>query len=177
MKVRNTFIIFIVSGFWHGANWTFIAWGTLNAIYFLPILLTKNNRRNLNTVSEGKHLPTFKEFSSMALTFGLTVIAWIFFRADNIGHALTYIYDLTFGLFDSGNFSDSYSTLFKVGFPFIFIAIGFIIVEWFGRNKSHALVSVSFTKYSFVRWSFYSLVLLIIFVYGGKEQEFIYFQF
>src|SRR5690606_34552897 len=88
LKVRNTFIIFIVSGFWHGANWTFIVWGALNAIYFLPLLLTNNNRNNLEIVAQGKYFPTWKEWLAMCITFGLTVFAWIFFRAENIGHAL-----------------------------------------------------------------------------------------
>ena len=57
MKVRNTFAIFLVSGFWHGANWTFIIWGALNAIYFLPLLFTNNNRKNLGVVAEGKLFP------------------------------------------------------------------------------------------------------------------------
>lgn len=87
IKVRNTFIIFVVSGFWHGANWTFIVWGTLNAIYFLPLLLTNNNRNNLEIVAQGKFLPSGKELFSMFVTFGLIVFAWIFFRAENIGHA------------------------------------------------------------------------------------------
>lgn len=91
MKVRNTFIIFIVSGFWHGANWTFIIWGALNAIYFLPLLLTNSNRNNLETVAQGKILPSVKESLFMLLTFGLTVFAWIFFRAENVGHAISYI--------------------------------------------------------------------------------------
>ena len=91
MKVRNTFIIFIVSGFWHGANWTFIVWGALNALYFLPLLLTNNNRKNLETVAQGQLLPSGRETFSILLTFGLTVVAWIFFRAENINHALNYI--------------------------------------------------------------------------------------
>lgn len=65
MKVRNTFIIFIVSGFWHGANWTFIIWGALNAIYFIPLLLTKTNRQNQGVVAENSHLPSLKEFFQM----------------------------------------------------------------------------------------------------------------
>ena len=88
MKVRNTFIIFIVSGFWHGANWTFIVWGALNAIYFLPLLLAKKNRSNLGTVAEGKLLPSLKELFYMGLTFGLTVIAWVFFRAKECDDAV-----------------------------------------------------------------------------------------
>ena len=91
MKVRNTFAIFLVSGFWHGANWTFIIWGALNAIYFLPLLLTNNNRKNLGVVAEGKLLPSFRELIAMLTTFTLTVFAWIFFRAENISHAFDYI--------------------------------------------------------------------------------------
>ena len=79
MKVRNTFAIFIVSGFWHGANWTFIVWGTLHAIYFLPLLLTNKNRKNLEIVAQGNFLPTVKEFLQMLFTFTLTVFAWIIF--------------------------------------------------------------------------------------------------
>ena len=84
MKVRNTFAIFLVSGFWHGANWTFIIWGALNAIYFLPLLLTNNNRKNLGVVAEGKLFPHLRELFAMLTTFSLTVFAWIFFRAENI---------------------------------------------------------------------------------------------
>jgi alginate O-acetyltransferase complex protein AlgI len=65
IKIRNTFIIFILSGFWHGANWTFIVWGGLNAIYFLPLLLLNKNRVNTNTVAQGRYLPSFKEFFQM----------------------------------------------------------------------------------------------------------------
>ena len=88
-KIRNTFIIFLVSGFWHGANWTFIFWGGLNAIYFLPLLLTNRNRNNIGVVAENTFLPSFKELFQMTTTFLLTVIAWVFFRAENILHANT----------------------------------------------------------------------------------------
>ena len=91
MKVRNTLIIFIVSGFWHGANWTFIIWGLLNALYIMPSILFKTNRNNLDTVSKGKYLPTLKEFISMTITFSLTVFAWIFFRSDSLKEAYRII--------------------------------------------------------------------------------------
>ncbi len=91
VKIRNTFIIFIVSGFWHGANWTFIVWGALNALYFLPLLLSKQNRRNMDTVAQGKIFPSMKEFFLMGLTFCLTALSWIFFRANDIDHAVSYI--------------------------------------------------------------------------------------
>ena len=91
MKIRNTFIIFLVSGFWHGANWTFIIWGALNALYFLPLLLGGKNRNHLEVVAYDKSLPSFKEILQIGVTFGLTVFAWIFFRAENLGHAFGYI--------------------------------------------------------------------------------------
>jgi len=91
MKIRNTFIIFLVSGFWHGANWTFIIWGGLNALYFLPLLLAKKNRKNIDTVAQDKIFPSVRESLSMIGTFSLTVLAWIFFRAESLPHALNYL--------------------------------------------------------------------------------------
>src|SRR5690606_25071267 len=91
MKIRNTFIIFLVSGFWHGANWTFIIWGGLNALYFLPLLLVNRNRKNMEVVAQGKILPSLRESLSMLGTFSLTVLAWIFFRAESVRHALDYL--------------------------------------------------------------------------------------
>jgi len=87
MKIRNTFIIFIVSGFWHGANWTFVIWGFLNALYIMPSIIFKTNRNNLEIVAKGKYLPTIKEFIAISITFSLTVFAWIFFRASDVTHA------------------------------------------------------------------------------------------
>ena len=91
MKIRNIFIIFIASGFWHGANWTFIVWGALNALYFIPLMLMNKNRVNLDTVAEGKLLPSIKDLSKMSLTFLCTLFAWIFFRAESITQAVSYI--------------------------------------------------------------------------------------
>ena len=89
--VRNTFVIFLVSGFWHGANWTFIAWGAYHALLFLPLILLGKNRKYTNTVAEGRILPTLKEAGQMILTFFLAVFGWIIFRADSIGQAREYV--------------------------------------------------------------------------------------
>ena len=91
MKVRNTFAIFLVSGFWHGASWTFLVWGLLNALYFLPLLLLKQNRKNTNTVAENSWLPSPRECVQMGITFFITVIAWVFFRAENLTDAFLYL--------------------------------------------------------------------------------------
>lgn len=89
--LHNTLIVFVVSGFWHGANLTFIFWGLLNAIYFIPLLLGKTNRRHLGNISEGRLLPTIGDSLKIMLTFSLTVFGWIFFRAQSITHAFEYI--------------------------------------------------------------------------------------
>jgi D-alanyl-lipoteichoic acid acyltransferase DltB (MBOAT superfamily) len=173
MKVRNTFIIFIVSGFWHGANWTFIVWGALNAIYFLPLLLTNNNRNNLETVAQGKSFPSIKEISFMLLTFGLTVFAWIFFRAENIGHAISYISEiLSPSLFSIPKFGGMYNALITI------ILVGvFVLIEWLGRERQYAIEHLGLKWKRPLRYSMYYAIILAIFWFGGKEQQFIYFQF
>ena len=172
MKVRNTFIIFIVSGFWHGANWTFIVWGALNAIYFLPLLLTNNNRNNLETIALGKFFPSLKEFCFMLLTFGLTVFAWIFFRAENIGHAVQYISDI---FKHPGSFL-SLGIYWKYKTIIILISI-FILIEWIGRDGQYAISKIGLKWRSPFRYAFYYALIIAIFWFGGKEQKFIYFQF
>jgi D-alanyl-lipoteichoic acid acyltransferase DltB (MBOAT superfamily) len=139
MKVRNTFIIFIVSGFWHGANWTFMVWGLLNAIYFLPLLLTKNNRNNLDVVAQGRYFPNIKEFASVLLTFSLTVFAWIFFRAENIAHAYSYISAMfSSTLLDAPSFTTS-SRIQYESLITLFEIVVFILVEWVGREGQHGI--------------------------------------
>ena len=173
MKVRNTFVIFIVSGFWHGANWTFIAWGLLNAIYFLPLLLTSKNRVNLGVVADGRILPSFKEFIQILSTFGLTVLAWIFFRAENIQHAFSYISEI----FSPSLFSvPAFSDLPKVGTVAILLLV-FIVIEWMGRRNEYAIEHLGLKWKKPLRYAFYYILILALFYFGGQEQQFIYFQF
>ncbi|GGZ37953.1 O-acyltransferase [Echinicola pacifica] len=174
MKVRNTFIIFIVSGFWHGANWTYIVWGILNAIYFLPLLLTNNNRNNLETIAQGKFFPSIKEFSFMLITFGLTVFAWIFFRAENMGHAISYISEiLSPSIFSIPKFTDMSRALMTI----ILIAI-FVLVEWKGREGHFAISHIGQRWHRSLRWTFYSLIIFAIGMFmPSVESPFIYFQF
>ncbi|MCD4696068.1 MAG: MBOAT family protein [Bacteroidales bacterium] len=169
MKVRNTFIIFIVSGFWHGANWTFIIWGALNAIYFLPLLILKRNRTNIDIVAQNKYLPSLKDILNISLTFSLTVLAWVFFRAENLGHALSYI---------TGIFSSSLFTFPESVPKMTILLLGlFVITEWIGRDKEYAIDELGITWAKPFRWSFYYGLVLLVLLYGGRPQEFIYFQF
>lgn len=172
-KIRNTFIIFIVSGFWHGANWTFIVWGALNAIYFLPLMLLNKNRQNFEIVAYDKTLPNFREFLSILVTFTLTVLAWIFFRAENIGHAISYISEIfSSSLFTIPNIEGG-GRIFKIGA----LIVLFIGLEWAGRNHEYALEKFGYTWRPVYRWTFYYALVLIIFLFTGEEQQFIYFQF
>lgn len=174
MKVRNTFIIFLVSGFWHGANWTFIVWGAINAIYFLPLLLTNKNRDNLGIMAQGRYFPTAKESLLMLKTFGLTVFAWIFFRAENIGHAFQYI---------SGIFSGSLfkAPMFQEGERYqlvLILVLVFMLLEWQGREGEYAIAQLGQKWYRPLRWGFYSLILFAIGMFmPSNESPFIYFQF
>ena len=173
MKIRNTFIIFLVSGFWHGANWTFIVWGVLNALYFLPLLIRQENRKNLDIVAEGKYLPTFKELRAMLFTFILSAFAWIFFRAENISHAYSFIGEIfSFSFFDFPNFYEQ-----RRAFTIIVLIVLFMIVEWVGREKDFAIQGIGIKWRRSLRFSFYYVIVIFILWFSGKEQEFIYFQF
>ena len=176
MKVRNTFVIFLVSGFWHGANWTFIIWGALNAIYFLPLLLTNNNRKNLGVVAEGKLLPSFRELFEMLTTFLLTVFAWIFFRAENINHAFSYIG----GIFSESIFSQPVfksTNQYIVALMTLLLVCFFLTVEWLARKDKFPIENL-FTGNRIKRYLFYfTLILFMYFFYPRTEPDFIYFQF
>jgi alginate O-acetyltransferase complex protein AlgI len=174
MKVRNTFIIFLVSGFWHGANWTFIVWGLLNALFIMPAIIFKTNRNNLDIVSQGKLLPTLKELLSMIITFSLTVLAWIFFRSNTIDQAFHYISRL---------FSNSFFSLpiYKTGvlsIPILILTVLFIIVEWMGRGQQYAIANLFSQKARVYRWAFYSIIIFLLGMFMVTEETpFIYFQF
>ena len=172
-KIRNTFIIFIVSGFWHGANWTFIIWGLLNAIYIMPSILFNTNRNNIEIVAKGKIFPNVREFISILITFILTVFAWIFFRASTVSQAYNYI---------SVIFSSSFFSIpvFKnqfASYPILVLIIIFFIFEWFGREKTFAIEDTFSKNKKWVRLGFYYLLIITIFLFAGDNQQFIYFQF
>ena len=174
-KVRNTFIIFLVSGFWHGANWTFIIWGLLNALYIMPSIIFNTNRNNLDVVAQGKYLPSLKEFLQIGLTFGLTVFAWIFFRAENVAHALSYISEIfSSSFFTKPSLLMKHTLLTKPLFLLIFI---FILIEWLGRQQQYAIAVLTNSWPKAIRYLFYYLIIIGILWFSGKEQQFIYFQF
>ena len=164
LKVRNTFAIFIVSGFWHGANWTFIIWGLINALLFLPLLLAKRNRSNLND-------PEISDLHRILLTFSITTIAWIFFRADSLSHAIDYLQNIA--IWNSGKSLSIKPTLV------VYIALLFF-GDWIGRKHDFALNTLSegiLSKSPWLRLTLYLSLAYLILLYIGGQQNFIYFQF
>jgi len=169
LNARNVFIIFIVSGFWHGANWTFIAWGALNALYFLPLLLLNKNRVNTDTVAEGRFLPNMKEIFQIVLTFSITLIAWVFFRSESVIQAIDYVR----GIFSMSLFSLPEVYSFDI---LLFIPL-FLLAEWLQREKQHALQFDKIILPKVFRWGIYYVIIMVILFYSGDQKQFIYFQF
>ncbi|HMC97385.1 MAG TPA: MBOAT family O-acyltransferase, partial [Flavobacteriales bacterium] len=168
-RVRNTFIIFLLSGFWHGANWTFIIWGALHALFFLPLLLAGKNRNNLTIVARDRVLPTLREFGGMLLTFTCVVFAWIFFRADDLTQALDYLGRIASpSLFTA---PDVFSRMSMVLIAF------FLAMEWAGRRGTYGLQQIGRRWPRAARWAMYYGILVLIFRFTGKTEVFIYFQF
>ena len=171
LKVRNTFIIFLVSGFWHGANWTFLMWGLLNALYFIPLLISNKNRENIDIVAKDKMFPSFKELVQIISTFSLTVIAWIFFRSDNLSQAfliISKIFSPT--LFICPNITN------QMIINTILLLI-FISIEWIGRDGEYALERLLLKNKIYFRWMMYFILMFLILIFSDNQQEFIYFQF
>lgn len=169
IAVRNTFVIFLVSGFWHGASWNFIVWGLIHALGFLPLLLMGQNRRNLSGVAaEYKRFPNFRELYQMLSTFAFVTLAWVFFRAEDLSHAFGYIQKMMVSLITEG---PGYPGG-KLAIPYIF---PLVMIDWFLRRDSRDL---KIWDDSYLRWLTYLLLGAIVYLYFGKrEVSFIYFQF
>ncbi len=164
--VRNTFVIFLVSGLWHGANWTFLAWGAFHACLFLPLILLGKNRKYTDTVAEGRWLPGIKELGQMALTFVLAALGWVLFRSQSIGEAMEFYNGMV-----SGGMASFNPPMRSIVFVMLML-----VVEWLQRGREHGL-DMSGVRYGVVRYACYLTTLAMIFVYGIFNETFIYFQF
>jgi alginate O-acetyltransferase complex protein AlgI len=166
-SIRNTAIVFMVSGLWHGANWTFIFWGALHALFFLPLLLTNQNRRYLEPIAG--RLPRPGELLRMIWTFVLVDLAWIFFRADDVQSAFAYLRGI------------AQPSLLSLPDPLpvkLLALIGFMLaVEWLNRREAHGLALLGKARIATpLRWAAY-LVIAVTLPFGGSSNAFIYFQF
>jgi D-alanyl-lipoteichoic acid acyltransferase DltB (MBOAT superfamily) len=168
--MRNTLVIFTVSGFWHGANWTFIVWGIYHAILFFPLFLMRKNRKYTDIVAAGHKLPSLHEFGQMLVTFFLAVIGWIIFRASTMQDAVQYVVCM---------FTKFQFEMFPYGKPGMVYCLLFLVIEWLQREKEFPL-QLSHTgilRFKPARWALYAVMVYAAALLGGTQQEFIYFQF
>jgi len=172
--VRNTFIIFLLSGFWHGANWTFIAWGAYHAILFLPLILTGKNRKYTNQIAEGRLLPTLKETGQMLLTFFLAVIGWIIFRAESIGQAWEYVC----GMCDKSMFTVPWLISRAFYIPLFVSIMTMLVFEWITKAKNHPFALNELRINTWIKRLCYIVITLLTIWWGNfAYNQFIYFQF
>lgn len=168
--VRNIFLVFLISGLWHGANWTFIIWGLFHAcLISLYILLHINTKPNI--VSKGQLLPSLMDIIQMSLTFFLVILGWIVFRADSLYQVWSFINRMF------STFFDDYHIVFER--RYIIYGILLLGIEWVQRDKQHALQisNIRLFKYKITRWSLYVILIITILGAMGQSQSFIYFQF
>ena len=166
--VRNIFIVFLLSAFWHGADWTFLSWGLLHTLYFLPLVLTKTNRDHLQVAAAGKILPSLKELVRIVFTFILVTFAWIFFRSVTVTDAFGYVRRM---------FVNVWSVPEVRPWQVMLLVLMFFIVEWTGRHNTFAIELTGRTWQRPARWAFYYLLAAFILMYAQQQQVFIYFQF
>ncbi len=168
LTVRNTAIVFLASGLWHGANWTFIVWGALHAVFFMPLLLSGANRRHLEPIAGP--FPRPMDVLRICWTFLLVDLAWIFFRADNVGAAFTYLRGMV------------HPSIFSLPDPLparLLLLIAVMLgVEWINRKEAHGLALAGrMTVPMPVRWAMYLAIAATLPLFGGTSDAFIYFQF
>ena len=165
---RNIFVIFLITGFWHGANWTFIFWGFLHALLFLPLIFIKRKRYR-GVTAKGKLFPSFKELFLMIRTFYIFGTIGIFFMSTSIHQGVRFIKNMfSFSIFE-----------FPVLPPIeACLAIIFLlIVEWLQREKEHGLELKGLKIPGIIRWTFYVSLVFVILTFSGRESDFVYFQF
>ena len=167
VKIKNIFIVFFLTGLWHGARWNFIVWGILNAIYIMPVILTKKEK--LKPIAQGRNLPNTKEILSIILTFNLFALTSIFMRTTNISDAIYFI---------SKIFSASLFSIPEVRpLYFIVLLIVFFCAEWVTRESKFVLDQLGLKWKRSFRLKLYLTLAIAILWCGFKEQEFFYFQF
>lgn len=170
--IRNTLIVFFVSGLWHGANWTFICWGLYHACLIALYILFGINTKSKDVVAQGRLLPSVRELFQLTITFFLAVIGWIIFRSENMPQAYEFLCRMFTTMFDQGLY-------IAHGKRYLIWGFLMLLFEWLQRDKQHALQlsHKGLFRYAPARFTLYSVLVYIMFLYAGTVQTFIYFQF
>ena len=133
LTARNILIVFLLSGLWHGANWTFVLWGLYHGMLLSLLFIIGSGAKYKDIVADGRWLPSLKEAGQMIVTFIMVLIGWIIFRAENISQ----LAGIGSKLFSSDDFFNLYGSGLRAD---IFVFIGFMLIaEWLQRTKQHVL--------------------------------------
>ena len=170
--IRNVFIVWGVSGLWHGANWTFVCWGLFHATLLAVYNIFGINTKYQHVVAYGRYLPNIREALQLVLTFFLAVIGWIIFRAETMTQAWEYLSRMLTTPYVAGQEIIDTKNMLLSGF-------GLLLVEWLQRDKQHALQlpASGIFKYAAARYFLYLLIIVLMVLFSGTVQTFIYFQF
>lgn len=170
-QVFNVMVTFTVSGLWHGANWTFVLWGVLNGLYFIPLVVARRHRQHLLVVAAGRTFASPKELLQMGTTFFLTLVAWVFFRAESVSDAFGFLRRAFLHPF-AGELPPA--SRFALATT---LALAGLAIEWLQREREHAFEISPNTPRAW-RWGlYYATCLALLFLGNFSEEEFIYFQF
>lgn len=161
-SIRNIFVVFLVSGFWHGANWTFIFWGLFHSFLFLPSFILNTNRKYTSSIiAENTLFPTPKEFLQVGITFLLVTLGWVFFRSETLLDSFNYLNQMIFDMSLPNNEIDG-----------IIYVLVLLILDFFMRKNER--IEIYYFKYD---WLFFSILIILILEKFGNYKEFIYYQF
>lgn len=167
--VRNIMAVFLLSGLWHGADWSFVAWGAYHGLLLVLLVLLNRNVKYGHVVACDKTLPSFREFGQMLLVFALATFGWMMFRADNMTQFMDYTHRMCS--------SDILSVPQAGGYAILFINIAFMFVlEWFMRHNAHGL-DIRHIRYATARYALYGMIFILVLLFGGHTENFIYLYF
>ena len=167
--IRNIMIVFLLSGLWHGADWSFVAWGAYHGLLLMLLILLNQNTKYEHVVAYNKWFPSIKELGQMVLVFALATFGWMMFRADNMVQFMDYTACMCR--------ADILSMPYTSGNHAVFVNIGVLFVtEWLMRNKKHGL-DYSNIRCSAVRYMLYGVIFVLVLIFGGHTENFIYMYF
>jgi len=162
--IRNITVVFLVSGFWHGANWTFIFWGGMHALFYMPLIFLKKKLPDTSFTP----ITHFKEFIKITGTFSIVCLAWIFFRSPSLSSSFEYLQRMLLNM----DFKLQYLTIERYNIELMPLILLFVSIEWFSKNNEQPF----FGKYRFIK-TIFTLLLILVFGVYSKHSNFIYFQF
>jgi len=167
-QVLNVMITFLVSGLWHGASWTFVFWGALNGLYFLPLIMGWRLVTYKGDVAVGRPWPSARESLAIFVTFLAVVVGFVFFRAESVSLAWDFLHGAFTRAWEPGNLAPMW--------PMLVVCAALSAVEWIQRRRAYAF-EISRLPVS-LRWAAYATAILAFLVFGNfGSREFIYLQF